>query len=62
MNVPRKLQPSFGIKELRYSLKTGYRGQAKHKARFIASQVYVLFTYLRSDQNILSKVMKDQIF
>ena len=33
MNVPKDLQPYIGKKELRYSLRTGYLGVAKQKAR-----------------------------
>jgi hypothetical protein len=47
MNVPKDLQPSVGRKELRYTLRTGYLGVAKHKARLIAGQVQLIFKYLR---------------
>jgi hypothetical protein len=43
INVPRDLQPFIGKRELRFTLKTGYIGQAKHKARYLASQVHIMF-------------------
>ena len=39
INVPKDLQAYVGRKELRYSLKTGYLSDAKHKARIIAGQI-----------------------
>ena len=45
MNVPSDLQEIIGKRELRYSLKTGYIGQAKHKAHYLASQVHIMFGY-----------------
>jgi integrase len=47
MNVPSDLQPYIGRKELRYSLKTGYLGVAKQKARIIAGQVQLIFKFFR---------------
>ena len=61
INVPRDLQTITGKRELRYTLKTGYIGQAKHKARYLASQVHIIFGYLRSKQSIMSKLLKEQI-
>ena len=61
MNVPSDLQLYVGKRELRYTLKTGYIGQAKHKARYLASQVHILFNYLRRNQSIMSKLTKAQI-
>ncbi len=37
--IPKDLQTLVGKRELRYSLGTGYIGQAKNKSRYIASQV-----------------------
>ena len=39
MVVPVDLQGFVGKIELRYSLKTGYLGRAKNKARYLAGQV-----------------------
>jgi hypothetical protein len=36
MKIPRGLRPIFRKTELRYSLKTGYLGQAKSQARLMA--------------------------
>jgi len=47
MIVPADLQKFVGRKELRYTLKTGYLGVAKQKARFVAAQVQLIFTDLR---------------
>lgn len=43
MKVPVELQGVLGKKELRYSLKTGYLGLAKSKARILAGQFQELF-------------------
>jgi hypothetical protein len=48
MAVPAKLQILVGKKELRYSLKEGYLGVAKNKARFVAGQVQLIFNSLRN--------------
>ena len=45
--VPSDLQGVVGRKELRYSLRTGYLGQAKTKSRFLAVKVHKLFQELR---------------
>ena len=46
MRVPIDLQKIVGKKELRYSLKTGYISAAKTKARFLASQLQLVFRLL----------------
>jgi hypothetical protein len=56
MFVPRDLQHAIGKKELRYSLKTGYIGIAKLKARHVASQVQLIFVQLRKGRFDLSKL------
>jgi hypothetical protein len=56
MNVPKNLQPRVGRKELRYSLKTGYLGVAKQKARIIAGQVQLIFKILRKGNKVLDKL------
>jgi integrase len=61
MNVPKDLQSCIGKKELRYTLRTGYIGQAKFKSRYLASQVQLLFRYLRRNHPIMSKLSKEQI-
>ena len=61
MNVPKDLQPYLYRKELRYSLRTGYIGLAKHKARYLAGQLHMLFKYLRGSVNGLSKLETKKI-
>jgi hypothetical protein len=61
INVPRDLRPFIAKRELRHTLKTGYIGQAKHRARYLASQVHIMFGYLRSNHPMVSKLSKDQI-
>jgi hypothetical protein len=47
INVPIDLYRFVRKKELRYSLKTGYLGIAKQKARYLAGQVQSIFRVLR---------------
>ena len=54
MIVPKDLQKAVGKNELRYSLKTGYLGDAKYKARLLAGQVQRIFKYLRKGYFALS--------
>jgi len=61
MIVPKDLQELVGKKELRYSLKTGYLGVAKYKARLLAGQVQFLFQRFRKGGAILGKLSDDQI-
>lgn len=61
MFVPTDLQPYIGRKELRYSLRTGYVGLAKHKARYLSGQLHLLFKYLRGSVNGLSKLTAKKI-
>jgi hypothetical protein len=61
MNVPKDLQPYVGRKELRYSLKTGYLGKAKYKARIIAGQVQRVFKFLRKGNPSFMKLSEKQI-
>jgi integrase len=61
MFVPKDLQPYIGRKELRYSLRTGYLGVAKHKARLIAGQVQLIFKFLRRGNKALEKLSDTQI-
>ncbi len=44
--VPKDLQAYVAKKELRYSLRKGYIPQAMCKARYLASQVHILFRFL----------------
>jgi hypothetical protein len=46
MVVPKDLQAFVGKTQLRYSLKTGYLGVAKYKARLLAGQVQRIFKRL----------------
>ena len=61
MNVPVDLQPFIGKKELRYSLKTGYIGVAKHKSRYLAAQIRFLFNSFREGYSALKRLTDDQI-
>jgi hypothetical protein len=61
MVVPEDLQKLVGKKEMRYSLKTGYLGVAKHKARLLAGQVQFLFEHFRKGGAVLSMLSDDQI-
>ena len=67
IRVPVDIRHYLGKKELRYSLRTGYLGKAKLKARSLASMVQLLFQELRggplrfmelSDQEIQNLVLK----
>jgi len=61
MKVPIDIQRWVGKKELRYSLKTGYIGIAKQKARYLAGQVQYLFRFLRKGGVLLSKLTDEKI-
>ena len=61
MNVPEDLQRYVGKKELRYSLRTGYLGLAKQKARFLAGNIHFLFRWLRDKGHVMSKLTDHQI-
>jgi hypothetical protein len=61
MKVPKDLQKFVGRKELRYTLKTGYLGVAKQKARFVAGQVQLIFKFLRKGGGLLAKLSKEII-
>jgi hypothetical protein len=61
MIIPKDLQPAFGKKELRYSLKTGYLGVAKQKARYIAGQVQSIFRILRKGSYAMVNLSEDQV-
>jgi hypothetical protein len=61
MCVPKDLQRYVGKKELRYSLRTGYLGVAKQKARLLAGNIHYLFRYLRDKGHIMGKLTDYQI-
>jgi hypothetical protein len=61
MFVPRDLWAIVGRRELRYSLRTGYIGFAKHKARYLAVQVQMLFRSLRKGGFTLESLADDRI-
>ena len=61
MVVPKDLQGLVGKKEMRYSLKTGYLGVAKYKARLLAGQVQRVFRYLRKGYFALSTLSDEKI-
>ncbi len=55
MNVPCDLRLYVGKRELQYTLKTSYIGIAKHKARYLASQVHILFSYFSGRGVLINK-------
>jgi len=59
MNVPSDLQTQVGKKELRYSLKTGYLGVAKSKARLMAGLCQNLFYTLRTNETVMKLPMTE---
>lgn len=59
--MPRDLQQLVGKKELRYSLKTGYRREARAKAFLLAGKVYMIFKDLGKGGTELSKLSDKQI-
>lgn len=59
--MPSDLYRFIGRKELRYSLKTGYIGIAKTKARILAGQVQLLFRFLRKGDRQLSQLSEEKI-
>ena len=61
ITIPKDLQLYFGKKELRYSLKTGYLGDAKFKARYLAGNVQQLFTHLRKKKIPVDSETKGKI-
>ena len=61
MIVPKDLRKFVGKTELRYTLRTGYLGVAKNKAKYLAGQVQLIFSYLRKEYNNLSQLLDDQI-
>ena len=61
IKVPKDLQKFVGRKELRYTLKTGYLGVAKQKARFVAAQVQLIFKFLRKGGGLLTKLSEETI-
>ena len=61
MVVPKNLQKLVGKTELRYSLKTGFLGDAKYKARLLAGQVQRIFKHLREDGLSLSALSDEKI-
>jgi hypothetical protein len=61
MNVPADLQRFVGKKELRYSLKTGYLGVAKEKARVLSGRIQLLFKLLRRGGVLLGCLTEERI-
>jgi integrase len=59
MRVPKDLQHLLKKSELRYSLKTGYLGQAKHRARLLAGLVQRLIYQLREHEHDMKLTEKD---
>jgi len=61
ITVPKDLQHLVGRKELRWSLKTGYLGVARGKARIIAAEVYQVFKRLRMGGGKLAELTDDKV-
>ena len=61
LNVPADLQRFVGKREIRYSLKTGFLGVAKSKARFLAVSIQLLFRTLRKGGSGLTDLNDSQI-
>jgi hypothetical protein len=61
IKVPPDLQGPVGKKELRYSLKTGYRTIAKEKAHYLAGKVLFIFRFLRRYEGMLNTMPDDLI-
>ena len=60
MIIPQDLKLYFGKKELRYTLKTGYIGVAKLKARALAGQIQSIFRIIRKG-DFMMNLSDDQI-
>ena len=54
LRIPPDLTKSFGKTEIRYSLKTGYIGVARTRARFLAGNIQQLIIKLRKTEGIAS--------
>jgi hypothetical protein len=52
MKVPPDLQSLVSLKEIRYSLRTGFQGEAKFRARIMAAFIQRLFRGLRKDRRM----------
>jgi len=61
IRVPQTLQQYVGRTELRYSLKTGYKGVAKRKAQYLAGSVLLLFRMFRKYKRILDSMPEGTI-
>lgn len=61
IRVPADLQSTIRKTELRFSLKTGYLGIAKTKARLLAGLFQNLFSFLRGPDIDMLKLSEDQI-
>ena len=61
LTVPKDLREIVGKTELRYSLQTGFLGQAKQKSRFVAGQVQLLFGILRRGLKGMGKLSEGQV-
>jgi integrase len=61
MIVPEDLRQFVGKRELRYSLKTGYRKEARAKAFLLAGKAGIIFRVLRKGGAGLSKLSDNQI-
>jgi hypothetical protein len=59
IKVPRDLQPHIQKKELRYSLRTGYLGLAKSRARLFAGLFQQLFQKL-GESEMESELFRNQ--
>ena len=56
MRVPLDLQPCFGKKEVRVSLKTGYLAEARAKSMLIAGRMHQLFRKIRGENHDMTEL------
>jgi len=61
MVVPKDLRETVGLRELKYSLRTGAIGEAKYRARRMAAFVQALFRRLRRRQVGMTQPSKAEI-
>ena len=56
IRVPIDLQEIIGKKEIRYSLTTGYQGEAKYRARRTAGIVQHIFRRIKHDMKTIKEL------
>lgn len=61
MIVPADLRSAVGVRELRYSLRTGVIAEAKYRARRMAGYAQTLFRWLRKSRGSMTQPSKAEI-